>query len=107
MATFKVQIEDLIGNVGDDDLISSSLQNIGAEIISALPNNKLKNLTKNAAIGSSGTNIASKKIIYVDKSDYPAIEIPAVNKARYKDANSIYAGAIRVQYIMLKLKMYL
>ena len=93
MATFKVQIEDLIGNVGDDDLISSSLQNIGAEIISALPNNKLKNLTKNAAIGSSGTNIASKKIIYVDKSDYPAIEIPAVNKARYKDANSIYAGS--------------
>ena len=93
MATFKVQIEDLIGSVGDDDLISSSLQNIGSEIVNALPNNKLKNLTKNAAIGSSGTNIASKKIIYVDKSDYPAIEIPAVNKARYKDANSIYAGS--------------
>ena len=93
MATFKVQIEDLIGSVGDDDLISSSLQNIGSEIVNALPNNKLKNLTKNASISSGGTNVSSKKIIYVDKSDYPAIEIPAVNKARYKDANSIYAGS--------------
>ena len=93
MATFKVQIEDLIGSVGDDDLISSSLQNIGAEIISALPSVKLKNLTKNTSISSGGTNISSKRIIYVDKSDYTATAVPATSKARYKDSNSIYAGS--------------
>ena len=33
--SFKIQIEDLIGSVGDDTLISQSLQDIGGEIISA------------------------------------------------------------------------
>ena len=82
MQTFKVQIEDLIGSVGDDNLISSSIQDVGAEIISIAPLGKLKNVTKNIAIGGSGLNITAQKIIAVDKGDYTAREIPAPDKAR-------------------------
>lgn len=93
MQTFKVQIEDLIGSVGDDDLISSSIQDVGAEIISIAPLGKLKNVTKNIAIGGSGLNITAQKIIAVDKGDYTAREVPATDKARFKSATSIYASS--------------
>jgi hypothetical protein len=93
METFKVQIEDLIGSVGDDTLISSSIQDVGAEIISVAPLSKLKDVTKNTAITSGGLSIGAKKIIAVDKGDYTAREIPATDKARYKSTASIYAGS--------------
>ena len=93
MQTFKVQIEDLIGSVADDTLISSAIQDIGAELVSVSPIQKLKNYIKTTAISSSGLNIASKKIITVEKSDYIAKEIGASDKAKYKDTGSIYASA--------------
>ena len=93
MQTFKIQIEDLIGSVADDTLISSAIQDIGAELVSVSPIQKLKNYIKTTAISSSGLNIASKKIITVEKSDYIAKEIGASDKAKYKDTGSIYASA--------------
>ena len=93
MQTFKIQIEDLIGAVADDTLISSAIQDIGAELVSVSPIQKLKNYIKTTAISSSGLNIASKKIITVEKSDYIAKEIGASDKAKYKDTGSIYASA--------------
>lgn len=93
MQSFKVQIEDLIGSVADDTLISSAIQDIGAELVSVSPIQKLKNYIKTTAISSSGLNIASKKIITVEKSDYIAKEIGASDKAKYKDTGSIYASA--------------
>ena len=41
MATFKVQVEDLIGAVGDDTLITDSLLASGAEIIEKTPDDRL------------------------------------------------------------------
>ena len=93
MQTFKIQIEDLIGAVADDTLISSAIQDIGAELVSVSPIQKLKNYIKTTAISSSGLNIASKKIITVEKGDYIAKEIGASDKAKYKDTGSIYASA--------------
>ena len=93
MQTFKIQIEDLIGSVADDTLISSAIQDIGAELVSVSPIQKLKNYIKTTAISSSGLNIASKKIITVEKGDYIAKEIGASDKAKYKDTGSIYASA--------------
>ena len=43
MQSFKIQIEDLIGDVADDTLISSAIQDIGAELVSVSPIQKLKN----------------------------------------------------------------
>lgn len=93
MQSFKIQIEDLIGDVADDTLISSAIQDIGAELVSVSPIQKLKNYIKTTAISSSGLNIASKKIITVEKGDYIAKEIGASDKAKYKDTGSIYASA--------------
>ena len=91
--SFKTQIEDLVGAVGDDDLISTSIQDIGAEIVSALPINKLLRVAKTAAVSSSGLTTAGKKVLAVDKDDLPAKEIPAIQKAKYNDAASIYAAS--------------
>jgi flagellar biosynthesis chaperone FliJ len=90
--SFKTQVEDLIGTVGDDALISQSLQDIGGEIISALPSAKLLPVAKTTAISSSGLTIADKKVLAVDKSDVRAKPIPAHEKAKYNDTASIYAA---------------
>ena len=90
--SFKIQIEDLIGSVGDDTLISQSLQDVGGEIISALPNKKLLPVAKTSAISSSGLTIADKKVLAVDKSDVRVKPIPANEKAKYNDTASIYAA---------------
>ena len=92
MADFKTQVEDLIGTVGDDALISQSLQDIGGEIISALPSAKLLPVAKTTAISSSGLTVADKKVLAVDKSDVRAKPIPAHEKAKYNDTASIYAA---------------
>jgi len=91
--SFKTQIEDLIGSVGDDDLISTSIQDIGAEIVDVLPIGKLLAVAKTASITSSGLTTAGKKVLAVDKDDLPAREIPAIQKAKYNDTASIYAAS--------------
>ena len=90
--SFKTQVEDLIGAVEDDTLISQSLQDIGGEIISVLPNKKLLPVAKTSAITSSGLTVADKKVLAVDKSDVRAKPIPAHEKAKYNDTTSIYAA---------------
>jgi len=91
--SFKTQIEDLIGSVGDDDLISSSIQDIGAEIIDVLPVEKLLQVAKTTAITDSGLTTAGKKVLAVDKGDLAAREIPAIQKAKFNDTTSIYAAS--------------
>jgi hypothetical protein len=95
MVSFQRQIEDMIGTIdfNDDDFISQSIQDVGAEIISVTPIKKLMKIAKTASISSSGLAIASKKILSVEKSDYIAREIPASDKARYKSSNSIYSSS--------------
>jgi hypothetical protein len=91
--SFKTQIEDLIGSVGDDDLISTSIQDIGAEIVDVLTVEKLLTVAKTTAITSSGLTTAGKKVLAVDKDDLAAREIPAIQKAKFNDATSIYAAS--------------
>ena len=92
MADFKTQVEDLIGSVGDDALITQSLIDIGGEIIGVLPKGKLLPSSLAVAVSSSGLGISNKKVLAVDKDDLPAKEIPANQKARYNDTASIYAA---------------
>jgi len=92
MADFKTQVEDLIGSVGDDALITQSLIDIGGEIIGALPSAKLLPSALTVAVSSSGLTVENKKVLAVDKDDLPVKEIPANQKARYNDTASIYAA---------------
>jgi len=91
--SFKTQIEDLIGSVGDDDLISTSIQDIGAEIITTLPASKLLQVAKTAAISSGGLTTAGKRVLGVDKSDLPARQISSAQKAKFNDTASIHAAS--------------
>ena len=90
--SFKTKIEDLIGSVGDDTLISETIQDIGSEIINILPPKKLFSVSKTASVTSSGLTTAGKKVLAVDKDDLPAKEIPSIQKAKYNDSASIYAS---------------
>ena len=92
MADFKTQVEDLIGSVGDDALITQSLIDIGGEIIRAIPKNELLSSSLAVAVSSSGLGISDKRILAVDKDDLPVKKIPANQKARYNDTASIYAA---------------
>jgi len=92
MADFKTQVEDLIGSVGDDALITQSLIDIGGEIIGVLPAAKLLSSSLAVAVSSSGLGISDKKVLAVDKDDLPAKRVPADKKARYNDTASIYAA---------------
>jgi len=92
MADFKTQVEDLIGSVGDDALITQSLLDIGGEIIGALPNTKLLSSSLSVAVSSSGLGVSDKKVLAVDKDDLPAKRVPSNQKARYNDTASIYAA---------------
>ena len=60
MADFKTQVEDLIGSVGDDALITQSLIDIGGEIIRAIPNSELLSSALAVAVSSSGLSVADK-----------------------------------------------
>jgi len=92
MADFKTQVEDLIGSVGDDALITQSLIDIGGEIIGSLPNTKLLSSALAVAVSSSGLSVSNKKVLAVDKDDLPVRRVPASQKARHNDTGSIYAA---------------
>jgi hypothetical protein len=91
--SFKTKIEDLIGSVGDDTLITTSIQDIGREIVQVLPIKDLLKISKTADVTSSGLTVRDKKILGVDKDDLVAREIPPTSKAKFKDDSSIYAGS--------------
>ncbi len=91
MATFKVQVEDLIGAVGDDDLITDSLLASGAEIIEKTPDAKLLKSSDEIAIDStSGLDVSSKKVLGVHVSNKKARYYPYSDIGRAKDSNSIH-----------------
>ena len=93
MASFKTQVEDLIGSVGDDALITQTLIDIGTEIISALPDSLLLKSSDESAITSSGLAIDNRRILEVHKDSYTAREVSYSDVARNKDSGSIYYSA--------------
>ena len=92
---YKTQIEDIIGAVGDDALISKSLTNAGSKIIDATPIDKLVEASKDASITSSGYDVSDKKVIEVSKSGYVARLVPQGVVDRTLDSGSIHLSATR------------
>ena len=93
--TYKTQIEDIIGAVGDDALVTRSLINAGSKIIDATPVDKLVESSKTTDFTDAGYDVSDKKVIEVSKSGYVARFISAGSSARAADSGSIYFAATR------------
>ena len=99
--TFKTKIEDLIGSVGDDDLIKDSLMHIGSAIIAAAPEDKLNNISLEVAIPdeadsstpSIGISVDTKRVLGASKGGYRARAVNSEEKTRYLDTDSIYRAS--------------
>tara|TARA_R100000742_G_C4266048_1_gene84131 strand:- start:583 stop:1302 length:720 start_codon:yes stop_codon:yes gene_type:complete len=90
---YKIQVEDLIGTVGDDNIITQGLRQAGADIINAMPHQSLARYTKTAAVSWQGLSVRDFHIISVDKGNYQAKQIPVSDKTKYNDSNSIYGAS--------------
>ena len=88
--SYKGRIQDIIGDVGDDNLITQPLQDAGAKIIDISPLEKLKNVARTTSISSSGLDVSSFRVLGVSKSSYIAKLVPNEDIAKYKDSNSIH-----------------
>tara|TARA_R100000742_G_C4277104_1_gene98687 strand:+ start:539 stop:2146 length:1608 start_codon:yes stop_codon:yes gene_type:complete len=108
MASFKVQVEDLIGSVGDDSLITQSLIDSGTEIINAIPSSLLLSYSDESSITSSGLTINNRKILEVHKDSYIAREVSWSEAAKYKDNGSIhYSSSVDPIYYLKGEKVYI
>ena len=106
--SFKTQIEDLIGSVGDDTLITQSLLDAGTEIIHVAPKNKLINSSYESSVSTSGLAIDGKKILEVHKDQYVAKRVPYSDIGKYKDSGSIhYANTTDPIYYTKDEKVYI
>ncbi len=88
--SYKTQVEDIIGSVGDDSLITQSLLNAGAKIIDATPRDKLMISALDASISSSGLDVSDKKVIEVVVSARTARLVTNAIYLESKSADSIY-----------------
>ena len=93
--TYKTQIEDIIGAVGDDALVTRSLINAGSKIIDATPVDKLVESSKTTDFTDSGYDVSDKKVLEVSKGGYAARLVPSGTSARATDSGSIYLAATR------------
>ena len=104
MATFKVQIEDLVGSVGDDSALSQWLTDGAREILRVLPPELKQNcITISEITSSSGlTNIDTKgEIVAVTRTDssgrtiQSGRQIPTWAYGRAVDSSSLlYFGTV-------------
>jgi hypothetical protein len=63
MATFKVQIEDLIGSVGDDSALTQWLQDGTREIINVLPSNLKETCYSKQTFTSAAANSEAETMV--------------------------------------------
>jgi len=106
--SYKVDIEDLIGAVGDDALITQSLIDAGAKIIDATPVDKLMVSAKETSISDSGLDVSGKKVLDVSKGGIPARLVTAPIAVASKDSSSIYqAGSNDPVYSYKDEKVYI
>ncbi len=90
MATFKVQIEDMIGLVGDDAQITEALTSAAKEIFGSLPNSMLEEFATPYTDAGSGIKVSSLRVLGAHKAGYDAVRVKPQDKARYALAGSIH-----------------
>jgi len=109
MSTFKVRIEDYVGSVGDDTFLGDALTDTAAEIIRALPDNKVKSFTQESGdITNASTNIANHRIVSVirergtDGQYVECRELPASYFRKVQDSSSMFAASVESPVYIIK-----
>ncbi len=98
MASFKVQIEDMIGSVGDDQFLADSVNAVAKEIINAMPPKKLWTVSEES--GEQSTNdsysVEDSKVLAVFRESgtnnefIECQEIPLQYKYKIQNTNSMF-----------------
>ena len=109
MSTFKVRIEDYVGSVGDDTFLGDALTDTAAEVIRALPDNKVKSFTQESGdITNASTNIANHRIVSVirergtDGEYVECRELPASYFRKVQDSSSMFAASVESPVYIIK-----
>ena len=68
MATFKVQVEDITGSVGDDTALSSWLQDGAKEVINFIPKIRLEEVASTSVFENT-IDVEGKKVLGVLRKD--------------------------------------
>lgn len=90
MATFQARVEDYIGTFSDTQALSDWLTSCARKIIDITPMEKLEiYASENTDDGSTGVSIEDKRFVRAHKSGYGARMIPASERARVLDSNSL------------------
>jgi len=95
MSTFKTQIEDMIGSVGDDTFLSDALTDGAKELINLLPVNKLWTVSSDLTDSGSGIAVANSRVLYAHKSGYPARLVSPAMQGLLKDSASIHLATTK------------
>ena len=109
MATFQVRVEDLIGSVGDTQLISDSLTSAAAELLSALPKECLWVVSTNTGdITASNYNVEKCLVLNVlrengtDGDYHNCHEVPSSYFGHVQDVNSVWYPSTSEPVYLLK-----
>lgn len=96
MATIKTQIEDLIGSVGDDTLITDSALNTARDIVNITPSEKLSFfLSKSASItNATATQVEYRNNISVFRGGIECIEVNKGMETKVDDSSSMFYATI-------------
>ena len=97
MSTFKVEIEDLIGSVGDDTFLNNSVRTVAKEIINAMPIDKLWSLSEESPEKTSnGFDIQEARVLQVRREAnsnnvfVDCMEVPIAYEDKVQDADSMF-----------------
>mgnify|MGYP003632529769 FL=1 len=109
MSTFKVRIEDYVGAVGDDTFLGDALTDTAAEVIRAIPDNKIKGFTQESGdITNNSTNIANHRIVSVirergtDGEYVECRELPVEYFRKVQDSDSMFSASVESPIYIIK-----
>lgn len=109
MSTFKIEVEDLIGLVNDDTMISDTLTDAAAEIINLLPKELLWSVSEvSTTQDTNGYSVESARIISVFRErgvddEFVACEPVEIRFERHlQDINSLFYPSINLPKFTLK-----
>ena len=109
MSTFKVEIEDLIGSVGDDDFLNNSVRTVAKEIINAMPIDKLWSISEESSEKTSnGFDLQEARVLQVrreansDNVFADCMEVPISYEDKVQDADSMFYPSVTNPVYLLK-----
>jgi len=93
MATFSVQVVDLVGAFSDEDALDSFVTEGANEVINAMPNSMLERVAEETAVTDGTTTSEGHKVLHMLRNDgtidQPCRSIPARKRGRVQDASDM------------------